>query len=433
VGIGPVSRRAVFLDRDGVLTRAVVRDGVPHPPPTLEGVEILPGVEGALEMLHDLGFLLIGVTNQPDVARGTQTIEVVEAINRHLLDRLPLLEILVCPHDDRDGCGCRKPKPGLLTRAAARHGIDLSRSFMVGDMWRDVGAGRAAGCWTLLVEAPYNRDGRCRPDEEVSDLLAAARRIASGPGSPPGPGKGAREVASPTLEGLRIRIFADGVDKAGMVELARRPYISGFTTNPTLMRRAGITDYRAFAREILDALPGRPISFEVLSDDFEEMERQAREIGSWGRDVYVKVPVTNTRGEPASALIRRLSRDGIKLNVTALLTLEQVRDVSEALGDGAPSCISVFAGRIADTGRDPVPLMAAAVALMRPYPSQSLLWASPREVLNIFQADAAGCHIITVTHDLLARLDGVGKDLGQFSLDTVRMFYEDGRAAGYRV
>jgi transaldolase len=304
---------------------------------------------------------------------------------------------------------------------------------MVGDMWRDVMAGQAAGCFTLLVEAPYNRDGRCRPDEEVSDLLAAARRIASAPGSAPGPGSAAREAAIPTLQGLRVRIFADGVDKAGMLDLAQRPYISGFTTNPTLMRRAGITDYQAFAREILEALPGRTISFEVLSDDFEEMERQARAIASWGRDVFVKVPVTNTRGEPASALIRRLSRDGVRLNVTAVLTLEQVLEVSAALRDGAPSCISVFAGRIADTGRDPAPLMAAAAEMMQPFPSQSLLWASPREVLNIFQADAAGCHIITVTHDLLAKLDSVGKDLGQFSLETVRMFYEDGRAAGYRL
>src|SRR5215216_6106122 len=190
---------------------------------------------------------------------------------------------------------------------------------------------------------------------------------------------------TPTLDALRIKIFADGADKAGMLEMARKPYIAGLTTNPTLMRKAGITDYRAFAREIVSAIPDRPLSFEVFSDDFAEMERQAHEIASWGAQVYVKIPVTNTRGEPAYGLVRRLSKAGIKLNVTALMTLAQVRDVSAALIGDISSYISVFAGRIADTGRDPVPLMTAAVELMRPHPTQELIWASPRELLNIFQ------------------------------------------------
>lgn len=236
---------------------------------------------------------------------------------------------------------------------------------------------------------------------------------------------------APGIADLRVKIFADGADKAGMVEMAALPYVSGFTTNPTLMRKVGITDYRAFARDVLAALPDRPISFEVFSDDFEEMERQAREIASWGANVYVKVPVTNTRAEPASVLIRRLAADGIKLNVTAIMTLAQVRDVAAALGDGAPSCVSVFAGRIADTGRDPVPLMAAAVELLRPYPRQELIWASPRELLNVFQADAIGCHIITVTNDILKKLAGAGKGLDLFSLETVRMFRDDAVKAGY--
>jgi transaldolase len=235
----------------------------------------------------------------------------------------------------------------------------------------------------------------------------------------------------PRVADLRVKIFADGADKAGMVEMAALPYVSGFTTNPTLMRKAGIADYRAFARDVLAALPDRPISFEVFSDDFEEMERQAREIASWGTNVYVKVPVTNTRAEPSSVLIRRLSADGIKLNVTAIMTLAQVRDVAAALGDGAPSCVSVFAGRIADTGRDPVPLMAAAVELLRPWPRQELIWASPRELLNVFQADAIGCHIITVTNDILKKLAGAGKELDAFSLETVRMFRDDAVKAGY--
>jgi len=236
---------------------------------------------------------------------------------------------------------------------------------------------------------------------------------------------------TPTLDALRIKIFADGADKAGMLEMARKPYIAGLTTNPTLMRKAGIVDYRAFAREIVSAIPDRPISFEVFSDEFADMERQANEIASWGAHVYVKIPVTNTRGEPAYGLIRRLSKAGVKLNVTALMTLEQVRDVSAGLAGGPSSYVSVFAGRIADTGRDPVPMMAAAVELLRPYPEQELIWASPRELLNIFQADAIGCQIITVTNDVLKKLEIVGKDLGEYSLDTVKMFYNDARQAGY--
>jgi transaldolase len=235
----------------------------------------------------------------------------------------------------------------------------------------------------------------------------------------------------PTLDALHIKIFADGADKAGMLEMARKPFIAGLTTNPTLMRKAGIVDYRTFAREIVSAIPDLPISFEVFSDEFTNMERQAHEIASWGAQVYVKIPVTNTRSEPAYGLIRRLSKAGVRLNVTALMTLDQVRDVSASLAGGPSSYVSVFAGRIADTGRDPVPLMAAAVELLRPYPEQELIWASPRELLNIFQADAIGCQIITVTNDVLKKLELVGKDLSEYSLDTVKMFYNDARQAGY--
>jgi transaldolase len=233
------------------------------------------------------------------------------------------------------------------------------------------------------------------------------------------------------IEDLRIKLFADGADKAGMLEMARLPYVAGFTTNPTLMRKAGVVDYKAFAREVLQAIPDRPISFEVFSDEFAEMERQARLIAAWGANVYVKIPVTNTRSQPSYGLIRRLSEAGIKLNVTAILTLEQVREVAAALAGETPGVVSVFAGRIADTGRDPVPLMAAAVELLRPYPREELLWASPRELLNVFQADALGCHIITATNDVLQKLTLVGKDLKAYSLDTVKMFHDDARQAGY--
>jgi len=233
------------------------------------------------------------------------------------------------------------------------------------------------------------------------------------------------------LSALRTKIFGDGAELDGMLALYRQPYIKGFTTNPTLMRKAGITDYRAFARQVVDAIPDRPISFEVFSDEFAEMERQALEIATWGEHVYVKVPVTNTRREPAFDLIHRLSHRGVRLNVTAIMTLDQVRSVVDALTGGAPSNVSVFAGRIADTGRDPVPLMAEAVSILKQEPSAELIWASPRELLNIFHADAIGCHIITVTHDILKKLSLVGKSLDDYSLETVKMFYDDASAAGF--
>ena len=234
-----------------------------------------------------------------------------------------------------------------------------------------------------------------------------------------------------TTADLRVKIFADGAELAGMLALYRQPYIRGFTTNPTLMNKAGIRDYRAFAKEVLAAIPDRPISFEVFSDEFDDMERQAREIATWGSYVYVKVPVTNTRREPAYDLIRRLSHAGVKVNVTALMTLDQVREVTDAVRGGAPSNISVFAGRIADTGRDPLPIMTEALQIMHGAPEAELIWASPRELLNIVQADAIGCHIITVTPDILKKLDGIGKDLAEFSLDTVKMFHDDACKAGF--
>ena len=236
-----------------------------------------------------------------------------------------------------------------------------------------------------------------------------------------------------TLDQLKVKIFADGADVEGILELYRNPYISGFTTNPTLMRKSGISDYENFSRKVLEHITDRPISFEVFSDEFDEMERQARKIASWGKNVYVKIPVTNTRHESAAELVKCLTCEGIQLNVTALMTLEQVRTISKALQDHAPSYISVFAGRIADTGRDPMPLMREAVEIMSPYRTQELIWASPRELLNIFHADEIGCHVITVTHDLLKKLSFVGKDLDEFSLDTVKMFHSDAQKAGFKL
>jgi transaldolase len=235
------------------------------------------------------------------------------------------------------------------------------------------------------------------------------------------------------LKNLKVKLFADGADLAGMKEMAANPLIKGFTTNPTLMRKAGIADYAAFAREVLKAIPDRPVSFEVFADEFAEMEAQALEIASWGRNVSVKIPVTNTRKEFSGALIERLSKAGVKLNVTAVMTLAQVKQITEKLSAKTPAIISVFAGRIADTGRDPMPIMAKAVQVMKARPKAELIWASPRELLNVFQADAVGCHIITATNDILKKLSLVGKDLDQYSLETVEMFYKDARAAGYTI
>ena len=235
------------------------------------------------------------------------------------------------------------------------------------------------------------------------------------------------------IEGLKVKIFADGADKAGMLEMNAKSYIKGLTTNPTLMRKAGINDYKAFAKEILVEIKDKSISFEVFSDDFNDMERQALEIASWGQNVYVKIPVTNSQGATSYGLIKKLAAQKVKMNVTALMTLTQVREVVASLDPNVPSYVSVFAGRMADTGFDPVPMMAAAVEALKTAPAAELIWASPRELLNIFQADQIGCHIITVTHDILKKLSLVGYDLAAYSLDTVRMFYDDALTAGFKL
>jgi len=235
------------------------------------------------------------------------------------------------------------------------------------------------------------------------------------------------------LEDLSIKIFADGADLDDMLRLYENEYIQGFTTNPTLMRKAGITDYETFARSVLERIQDRPISFEVFSDDFDEMVAQARLIRSWGDNVYVKIPVTNTKGESSVAIVEQLSGEGVQLNVTAVFTPEQVRAMSAALKNGAPSVVSVFAGRIADAGIDPMPIMSEALNILRDTPSAELLWASPREVFNVVQADQVGCHIITATSGILSKLSTLGKNLDEFSLDTVKMFYNDAQSAAYRI
>jgi transaldolase len=237
----------------------------------------------------------------------------------------------------------------------------------------------------------------------------------------------------PTIEQLKIKLFCDGADMDSILSMYKNPWIKGFTTNPTLMRKAGISGYEAFGRRVLAAVPDRPVSLEVFADDFENMEIQARKIASWGSNVNVKIPVMNTKGEFTGSLIKTLSSEGITLNITALMTVDQVKQVAECLDPNTPAIVSVFAGRVADTGVDPVPLMAECLIALKDRPKAELLWASPRELLNVFQADEVGCHIITATPDILGKLKTVGKDLFDFSLDTVKMFFTDATAAGFSI
>lgn len=239
--------------------------------------------------------------------------------------------------------------------------------------------------------------------------------------------------ANISAKDLKVKVFADGADHKSMLESYANPLVSGFTTNPTLMRRAGITDYVGFAKEILKEILDRPISFEVFSDEFDDMERQAREIATWGDNVYVKIPVSNTKGETSYDLAKRLSHEGVKVNITAIFTLDQVRHVAEAVDGGAPCCVSVFAGRIADAGIDYMPTMIESVKILQPNPHAELIWASPREVYNVVEANLIGCHIITCTSDIIKKLSTLGKELTGFSLETVKLFYDDATAAGYSI
>jgi transaldolase len=233
------------------------------------------------------------------------------------------------------------------------------------------------------------------------------------------------------ISALRVKIFSDSADQGDIIELASKPWIQGFTTNPTLLRKAGVRDYESFGRSLVERIPDRPFSFEVLSNDFTEMEQQALRIAAWGQNVYVKIPITDTYGQSAAPLVERLASQGVKVNVTAIMTLQQVEAILPGLKDGPPSCVSIFAGRIADAGVDPLPILRGALARMYDHPQIELIWASPRELFNIVQADAIGCHIITVTPDLLKKLPLLGKDLAKFSLETVKMFVDDARAAGF--
>ena len=431
-------RRAAFVDRDGTLDELVPDpvSGEPEGPLHARDVTLIPGAAAALGDLTGAGWLLIGVTNQPAAAKAKVSVDELAEVQARVLELLPAEgvrfdDFRLCMHHP-DGvvpalsreCDCRKPAPGMLLEAAGPLGVDLSASWMIGDTDSDVEAGQGGRLQDRADRTPAKRPQAQR--------VCRSGRHGARPGQ-------CREVASVggagkltrVIHDLDVKIFADGADLDGILALAADRRIAGFTTNPTLMWKAGLTDYEEFAKRLLERIDKHPISFEVFADDASEMRRQALKISSWGDNVYVKIPVSTTGGEPMAPLVRELSERGVKVNVTALFTTAQVELITAALKDGAPSYISVFAGRIADAGVDPVPLMARAVDIMVDAPRSELIWASPREILNVIQADQVGCHIITVTHDLLKKLDLLGKDLEQFSLETVQMFYRDAVAAGF--
>ncbi len=367
------------------------------------------------------------VTNQPDIGNGLVSVDVVNEMHRLMTRELPIDRIEMCPHSQSEACKCRKPSPEMLIRAARHCGIELSGSVMVGDRSCDIEAGRLAGCRTVLIEHDaLNEEVTAAPDYAVRSLAEAADVIL---GRIPSPLRSRTHI----LDELKVKIFADGADLEGILAMAKLSYIKGFTTNPTLMRKAGVRHYEGFARSLLENITQLPISFEVFADDFPGMLSQARAIASWGKNVNVKVPVMTTKGEFTGPVLRTLAAEGVVLNVTAIMTLEQVASVAAVLEEKVPAIVSVFAGRVADTGIDPVPHMRACKTILASRPGVQLLWASPREVLNIFQANDIGCDIITCTNDLIAKLSLTGKDLLDYSRETVQMFHRDATAASFSI
>jgi transaldolase len=419
------ARRAVFLDRDGVLVIPEMRDGRSYAPRSIEAFRISAHAAEALARLSAAGYLLIVVTNQPDIGNGLVTAEVVNEMHRLMAEALPIDRIEICPHSQSDGCSCRKPKPGMLINAARHCGIDLAGSVMIGDRFSDMDAGRAAGCKTIFMDLDYEREEPVAADYAVRSLAEAVDLVLRAMPIAP--------RATRAVDRLKVKIFADGADLDGILEMAKLSHIRGFTTNPTLMRKAGVTNYEAFARGLLEQITRHPVSFEVFADDFPGMIAQARAIASWGTNVNVKVPVMNTRGEFTGPVLRTLAAEGIELNVTAIMTPEQVAAVSEVLDHRVPAIVSVFAGRVADTGIDPVAHMLACKDILASRPRAELLWASPREVLNIFQADEIGCDIITCTNDMIGKLSLAGKDLLDYSRETVQMFHRDATASSFSI
>lgn len=430
-----MSRPLILLDRDGVLNEMVIdaEHGVADSPLHPSQVVMVAGVPEALARLTEAGYGLVVVSNQPAAAKGKTSRENLEAVHARVLEAAcargaRILSSHVCWHRAEDKCGCRKPAVGLLQAALEAHPEhDRAGAWMVGDGLTDVQAGRTLGLRTAFIGKMF-----CAACKQLDDAVGPADHIASdlaafvdhllGTGAP---------AVGPRASALRVRVFADGADLETMRRRAADPLIAGFTTNPSLARKAGVTDYERFARAALVAAHGRPVSIEVVADDADTIAAQARRIHGWGENAYVKVPVTTTRGEPLWPLAGRLSKEGIKINLTALLPLSQVARAAEAFRGGAPSVVSVLAGRVADAGLDPVGHMRAALAICRAAdPAIELLWASPREVYNVVQADHIGVDIITVTDDLLRKLHLLGADLETVSLDTVRALKADADQGG---
>ncbi len=420
------THRAVFLDRDGVLVIPEFRDGRSFAPTRIEDYRFYDDARDALIRLKEAGFLLVVVTNQPDVGKGLIPRSTIAEMHDRLARELPVDRIEICDHVQGQRCGCRKPAPGMLLRAAHDLDIDLSQSIMVGDRLSDVEAGQAAGCATIFIDLDYTETKPTTQTHTVRSIVEAVDIIL-------GMTPNNRRQQMPRAQDLKVKIYADGADLKGILEMAKLPIIKGFTTNPTLMRKAGVTDYEGFARNLLEQITGHPISFEVFADDFPTMIGQGLAIKSWGKNVNVKVPVMNTKGEFTGPVLRALAAEGAILNVTAIMTVDQVKAVADALDPNVPAIVSVFAGRIADTGIDPVPHMQECLKALASRPKAELLWASPREVLNIFQADEIGCPIITCTNDMIKKLDLVGKDLIEYSRETVQMFYKDATASAFSI
>jgi transaldolase len=426
-GSNIAARRAVFLDRDGVLVVPEMRDGRSFAPRRFEDLRFYPEAKAALDRLKQAGFLLVVVTNQPDVGKGLISQSTLDQMHDRMSRELPIDRIEVCSHKQSDDCACRKPKPGMLFGAARDCHIDLKESFMVGDRASDIAAGEAAGCRTIFIDLGYVSELKPNSPNHAVRSIAEATNIILGAESKN------RRLPMSRIQDLKVKIFADGADLNGILEMHKNPLIKGFTTNPTLMRKAGVSNYEAFARNLLESVTDRPVSFEVFADDFPTMISQGRAIASWGKNVNVKVPVMNTEGEFTGPVLRSLAADGVELNVTAIMTPDQVRAVSAVLEPAVPAIVSVFAGRVADTAVDPVPLMQECKMILAARPKAELLWASPRELLNIFQADAIGCHIITCTNDMIMKLNLVGKDLIEYSRETVQMFHRDATASAFSI
>lgn len=439
--------KATFLDRDGVLNPLVynLETGEYESPHYPEDFSIYPYVAPALKQLLEAGFLLFLVSNQPSYAKGKTTLENIKNIQLQFEEYLAyegieFQEFYYCYHHPQGivpeysiQCRCRKPGTQFLEEAQLRYELDLQNSWFIGDQDTDVECGQLMGIRTVLIQNKHSSKKRVKNGSAfTANNLGEAVQIVCEKRKQNGnyfsmvKGEGA-------MNELKIKLFADGAVLADMKNAYAGGLVKGFTTNPTLMKKAGITDYNQFAKDVLAEINDMPISFEVFSDEFVEMEREARIINSWGENVYIKIPITNTKGESSIPLIKKLAGDGLKLNVTAIMTLEQVEAVASVLDSEVPAVVSVFAGRIADTGRDPMPIMREAVEVLKMNQNAELLWASPREVLNVYQADECGCHIITITPDLLKKIESRGKDLNEFSLETVKMFYNDAVALGYKI